>query len=580
MKKAGYTVIVGIDSTGSEAQFSIFHDKIARIVNPYSSEKLYIASILDVLKENHVDIVVPVGFIDFLLLSKYKNILEKYAIIPVDVFEKIAALSDKYYVSELAESLGINYPKTLFLRSVDIPSIKAFLDEVGLPLVVKGLGDDSKPRFTSNFNDLLNEINLRVKEGILLQEFITGVGAGYFVLSYNGEPIAEFMHKRIVEINPLGGASVKAVSNFDPDLLSFGRRVVEKTVFTGVMMVEFKKDVETGSYYLMEINPKFWGSLELAYRAGVDFPKYLVNFFLKGEKPKQITIKNTSFSWVTEAFSSYSKHGLKTLVEIIQNVLPRSPLLSDLHPHDPPNFIIKSAYTVFSFLKASNCKVSVESIYLTEHFKEILHNKLNLIISDLDGTLVRLNVPWRVVVNEALRAGLVKPYKGVNESFVQYWLTGDKRSFAKLHEFVKNYEIKASANIRKDESLLHLLGAIKQKSVYFAIVSMQSEEAITECLKKLGILDYVDAIVSREDTPLRFNALLRALEKIGVNEPHRGIMFGDTLIDIKAALRAGLVPCRVTRSHIEKLQARDLGVSYTDSVSKALRVISNLLGKL
>jgi hypothetical protein len=48
-------------------------------MNPNSSEKLYIASIISAIKENHVDIVVPIGFIDFLLLSKHKEVLEKYA---------------------------------------------------------------------------------------------------------------------------------------------------------------------------------------------------------------------------------------------------------------------------------------------------------------------------------------------------------------------------------------------------------------------------------------------------------------------------------------------------------------------
>ncbi|MHA1834279.1 MAG: hypothetical protein ACTSV7_09825, partial [Candidatus Baldrarchaeia archaeon] len=125
LKRAGYTVTVGIDSVRNEAQFSCFPDKFVPIVNPYSSEKLYIASILNAIKENHVDIIVPVGFIDFLLLSKYKKILEKYAIIPVDTFEKITALSNKWYISELAKSIGINYPKTLLLRmNVDISSIK------------------------------------------------------------------------------------------------------------------------------------------------------------------------------------------------------------------------------------------------------------------------------------------------------------------------------------------------------------------------------------------------------------------------------------------------------------------------
>jgi hypothetical protein len=39
------------------------------------------------------------------------------------------------------------------------------------------------------------------------------------------------MHRRIAEVNPLGGASIKAASNFDPELLSLGRKIVER--FTG-----------------------------------------------------------------------------------------------------------------------------------------------------------------------------------------------------------------------------------------------------------------------------------------------------------------------------------------------------------
>jgi len=580
LKRAGYKVTVGMDSIRNEVRFSIFPDKVVPIVNPYRSEKLYIASILNAIKENHVDIVVPVGFIDFLLLSKHKEILEKYAIIPVDTFEKITTLSDKRAISELAKSVEINYPKTLPLRmNVDLSSIKTFLDEAGFPLVVKGLGDDSRPKFISDFHNLLEEISLRIKDGILIQEFIPGAGIGYFVLSYNGASIAEFMHKRILEVNPLGGASVKAVSYFDPELLSLGRRIVEKTKFTGVMMVEFKKNSETGKYYLLEINPKFWGSLELAYRAGVDFPRYLVDFFLKGEKPKQTIVRNISFSWVAGALSSYSKHSPKAMIEIVPRILPKSPLLSDLHPHDPPNFMMKAAYAIFSLIKTSNYKSHIiESIYLTERFKDVLReNKLSLIISDLDGTLVRLNIPWRAIINKALRTGLIKPNSGINESFVQYWLTGDRHSFTKLDQFVKEYEIRAARIIRKDESLLNLLKAIKQKSIHFAIVSMQSTDAIIECLNRLGILGYVDAIISRNDVPIRSKALVQAIERMKVDKPYQGIMFGDTLVDIKAAFTAGLVPCRVATSNIRRIQAKDLGVSYTDSVSKVLKIISKFL---
>ena len=48
-------------------------------------------------------------------------------------------------------------------------------------------------------------------------------------------------------------------------------------------MIEFKQDQRSGSAYLMEVNPRFWGSLQLAIDAGVDFPWYLVRLALGEE---------------------------------------------------------------------------------------------------------------------------------------------------------------------------------------------------------------------------------------------------------------------------------------------------------
>ena len=43
----------------------------------------------------------------------------------------------------------------------------------------------------------------------------------------------------------------------------------------GVAMVEFKVDPRDGVPKLMEINPRFWGSLALAIHSGVNFPHLL-----------------------------------------------------------------------------------------------------------------------------------------------------------------------------------------------------------------------------------------------------------------------------------------------------------------
>ncbi|MBK6674411.1 MAG: ATP-grasp domain-containing protein [Proteobacteria bacterium] len=52
----------------------------------------------------------------------------------------------------------------------------------------------------------------------------------------------------------------------------------------GVAMVEFKRDLRDGSLRLMEINGRFWGSLQLAIDAGVDFPRLLADL-ARGVRP-------------------------------------------------------------------------------------------------------------------------------------------------------------------------------------------------------------------------------------------------------------------------------------------------------
>src|SRR4029077_3602676 len=51
----------------------------------------------------------------------------------------------------------------------------------------------------------------------------------------------------------------------------------------GVAMVEFKMDAN-GRYWLMEINPRLWGSLALSVDTGVNFPLGLLQV-ARGEQP-------------------------------------------------------------------------------------------------------------------------------------------------------------------------------------------------------------------------------------------------------------------------------------------------------
>jgi hypothetical protein len=94
-----------------------------------------------------------------------------------------------------------------------------------------------------------------------------------FVLFDRGRPCAAFAHRRLREKPPSGGVSALCESiALDPALLDHAVRLLGPLAWHGVAMMEFKQDRRTGDAFLMEVNGRFWGSLQLAVDAGVDFP--------------------------------------------------------------------------------------------------------------------------------------------------------------------------------------------------------------------------------------------------------------------------------------------------------------------
>ena len=106
----------------------------------------------------------------------------------------------------------------------------------------------------------------------LVQEFVPGHGAGIFTQFHEGRPVAWFAHRRLRERPPAGGVSVLSESvAVDPQMRDYAERLLAAAHWSGVAMVEFRVDPH-GRPWLMEVNARLWGSLQLAVDCGVDFP--------------------------------------------------------------------------------------------------------------------------------------------------------------------------------------------------------------------------------------------------------------------------------------------------------------------
>ena len=95
------------------------------------------------------------------------------------------------------------------------------------------------------------------------------------MLYADGDVYARFAQWAKRTSPPLGGNSVLRQSiAIPPDAGSYAESLVRDINLEGYCEVEFRRDA-AGVPYLMEINPRLSASVELAVRAGVDFPYLL-----------------------------------------------------------------------------------------------------------------------------------------------------------------------------------------------------------------------------------------------------------------------------------------------------------------
>jgi hypothetical protein len=213
------------------------------------------------------------------LVAKHKAEIEQYCRVPLVSDKTVALCLDKVATASIADQIGLNVPRVWGFTS--LTQLKEQITELTFPVVVKNRNEifKGKPAYAYNADQLLKIIAnwgrglpLEAMSFPLIQQYVEGIGCGFFALYQNGECKCVFMHRRVREIPPSGGASCCAMSIYEPDLMTAGKALLDALKWRGVAMVEFKRERKTGQLYLMEINPKFWGSLDLALASGVNFP--------------------------------------------------------------------------------------------------------------------------------------------------------------------------------------------------------------------------------------------------------------------------------------------------------------------
>jgi predicted ATP-grasp superfamily ATP-dependent carboligase len=217
----------------------------------------------------------------------------------------LAIAINKERTLAIARRIGLHVPREVVVR--DVGETAAALDEIGLPAVIKPSeswlwngreGTRLGARLAVTPAEAYHAVEAVTRFGGAagVQQLLTGRREAVSFLYANGEVYARFAQWAKRTSPPLGGNSVLRQSiAIPPDIGAQAESLVREISLEGYSEVEFRRDA-AGVPYLMEINPRLSASVEIAVRAGVDFP-YLLYQWASG-RPLERVLSYRTGGWM------------------------------------------------------------------------------------------------------------------------------------------------------------------------------------------------------------------------------------------------------------------------------------------
>jgi predicted ATP-grasp superfamily ATP-dependent carboligase len=254
-----------------------------RVPDP-RDEQRYGDSVLEMVRELRPNVLLPARDSTICVLRSRRAELERESRLALASEPALDVAVSKERTLALAERLGIPVPISIPIRGAsDAAEAGA---RTGFPAVVKPV--ESWVRSPAGARQLRAHVALDADEAgrlaeammgvggrVVLQQWLQGSREAVSLFSVDGKIHARFAQVARRMLPPLGGSSIVRESISLPrDLVDAAEALVRAAGLEGYAEIEFRRDVD-GAAFLMEINARLSASVEVAVRAGVDFPSLL-----------------------------------------------------------------------------------------------------------------------------------------------------------------------------------------------------------------------------------------------------------------------------------------------------------------
>jgi predicted ATP-grasp superfamily ATP-dependent carboligase len=244
------------------------------------------------LLRSRYDVLLPMNDYTMLAAAGHAEILARHAALAVPEPESLRLARDKLETLRLAARLGIDTPETHCVRNAD--ELRAVAGHLAYPCVMKprrgagavGLEIATSPEglFAACMARDVSRSDAVYDFGdVLVQAHAPGEIHDVCLLMRHGEPRAVLSQRRLLTYPRRGGVGIYVETTHEPELIERALVLLRELRWHGPGQVEFKVDPSDGKVRLMEINGRFWGTVDAAVAAGIDFPLLACRLAIDGD---------------------------------------------------------------------------------------------------------------------------------------------------------------------------------------------------------------------------------------------------------------------------------------------------------
>lgn len=260
--RAGYDVVI-TQTIAESKEPPVFSSKYAvhtHMIEGSCKDAEYPERLLSVIKEYDNPVLFCIGADTLNTVSRYRDDFSSVCDFLISEPSVLDALNDKEAVHKRCVELGLCVPK----QYPEAPD--------RFPVVIKphcgekhGLKAEDRYKIALNADDYGTKYALMQKydPAPIVQEKVEGDGMGVCLLvDREGRLINAVCHRRIREYPITGGPSSCCISFYDKDMIESAYKLLSSFGFVGMAMVEFK------GKYILEVNPRVWGSYPMTVCCG------------------------------------------------------------------------------------------------------------------------------------------------------------------------------------------------------------------------------------------------------------------------------------------------------------------------